>query len=121
DIDCAGDSTTSISCSTSSINDDGSVNIYIACQDLNGNKDTAGTNTEVTYSVVIITSSGGFTPLPFVTPFMTPAMTPVFVPMSSLEQIKEVSQERAKQIQIILEQISQVLKQLAEAIKSYIF
>jgi len=48
--DCTGDGTTSISCTTSDLGADGVRNVYIACKDSYGNKDTTSTATHLTYT-----------------------------------------------------------------------
>jgi len=49
--DCTGDGTTSISCTLSDLGADGAKNVYIACRDTAGNKDTADTNTDLAYTL----------------------------------------------------------------------
>jgi len=49
--DCTGDGTTSISCTLSDLGADGAKNVYIACEDTLGNKDDAGTNTALSYTL----------------------------------------------------------------------
>ncbi len=51
--DCTGDGTTSISCPISNLGADGAKNVYIACEDTAGNKDTATTNTGLSYTLSI--------------------------------------------------------------------
>ncbi len=48
---CTGDGTTSQSCTLADLGADGSKSVYIACQDTPGNKDTAATNENLTYTL----------------------------------------------------------------------
>jgi uncharacterized repeat protein (TIGR03803 family) len=55
DIDCSGDGTTSISCTTSDLGTNGTKTLYFACKDALSNKDTVDTNTTVTYELLLPT------------------------------------------------------------------
>jgi len=50
-VACSGAGTTSQSCTAPDLGSDGTKTVYIACQDTSGNKDTADTNTQLTYTL----------------------------------------------------------------------
>jgi len=51
DTDCTVGTDTSHSCTMGDLTPDGAKTIYVACQDVPGNKDTAGTNEELAYTL----------------------------------------------------------------------
>jgi len=53
DTNCTGDGTIYISCRPACLGTNGVKTIYVACQDLFGNKDTADTNTKLTYTIAV--------------------------------------------------------------------
>ena len=81
DVDCTGDGTTSISCTSSDLGSDGSKNVYAACQDTAGNKDTNATNEDLTYTldttspVPTVTAVGGDTASAWSTSDTSPLIT----------------------------------------------
>ncbi|MBI1866598.1 MAG: carboxypeptidase regulatory-like domain-containing protein, partial [Candidatus Staskawiczbacteria bacterium] len=119
-----GDGTTSISCNTESVSGS-SVDIYISCNDSSGNKDTASTNTQTSYSVVRSVGGGAppsYSSLVSVLPPLSPIIEQIVqIPEKAVEkvveQIKEIPGSIAEQSKKITEQITQIQKQLVKLIK----
>ena len=51
DVNCSGDTTTSITCQMGTLAESASKIIYVACKDTAGNKDTIATNEEITMEI----------------------------------------------------------------------
>ncbi len=51
DIDCSGDGTPTISCTTLDLGEDGVKNVYVSCRDTSGNKNTSATNFDLVYTL----------------------------------------------------------------------
>lgn len=98
DVDCTGDGTTSQSCSIENISGS-TLDLYIACRDTVGNKDTNATNEELSYVVdipVASSSVGGNSYAPILATG-TPSVP---------EQIMSIPEKVADKIAEILQQIN---------------